>query len=293
MDNNSSSLKIVFMYIAIFLLVILIAIPPIFRIAFGDKNKVSEMVSDIRSVTEPAAAILSLTNIPGNLSKGIDKLSALSFGADQVRSVIQDEKILGISIKTDEKGEVKAEIAGVTQEELPKWKEENKVVKSNESPEEIINNAKMAIEKTEDKKETAQNKAYDLNTNQIIKIVNVSNDSYMMDTCFSSKCWDDLDANPAKNQELGGIYTMGKVFGNGESFKTGFRPSESKANGRLTEVSPNSYKITLYFAIAPFEGPKNKTIYYGTWLSESVEISANYGDEPVIEWDGSSLKQVK
>ena len=263
------------------------------RIAFGDKNKVSEMVSDIRSVTEPAAAILSLTNIPGNLSKGIDKLSALSFGADQVRSVIQDEKILGISIKTDEKGEVKAEIAGVTQEELPKWKEENKVVKSNESPEEIINNAKMAIEKTEDKKETAQNKAYDLNTNQIIKIVNVSNDSYMMDTCFSSKCWDDLDANPAKNQELGGIYTMGKVFGNGESFKTGFRPSESKANGRLIEVSPNSYKITLYFAIAPFEGPKNITINYGTWLSESIEISANYGDEPVIEWDGSSLKQVK
>ena len=43
----------------------------------------------------------------------------------------------------------------------------------------------------------------------------------------------------------------------------------------------------------PFEGSKNKTIDYGTWLSESVEINANYGDEPVIEWDGSSLKQVK
>ena len=89
------------------------------RIALGDKNKVSEMVSGLRSVTEPAAAILSLTNIPGNLSKGIDKLSALSFGADQVRSVVQDEKVLGISIKTD-KNEIKAEIAGVTQEELPR-----------------------------------------------------------------------------------------------------------------------------------------------------------------------------
>jgi len=86
---------------------------------------------------------------------------------------------------------------------------------------------------------------------------------------------------------------MGKVFGNGESFKTGFRPSNLKAGGKLVETSPDSYKITLYFAIAPFEGPKNKTIDYGTWLSESVEINAKYGDEPVIEWDGSSLKQAR
>jgi len=73
----------------------------------------------------------------------------------------------------------------------------------------------------------------------------------------------------------------------------GFRPAELKASGKLVETSPNSYKITVYFAIAPFEGPKNKTIDYGTWLSESVEINAKYGDEPVIEWDGSSLRQAK
>ncbi|MEF3691526.1 MAG: hypothetical protein V3574_00535 [Candidatus Moraniibacteriota bacterium] len=117
------------------------------RIALGDKNKVSEMVSSVRTVTEPAAAILTLTNIPGNLSKGIDQLSAISFGADQVKSVIQDEKVLGISIKTDEKGEAKAEIAGLAKEELSKWREENKAIKSNESAEEIINNAKVATEK--------------------------------------------------------------------------------------------------------------------------------------------------
>ncbi|MGI5841652.1 MAG: hypothetical protein ACOX6N_05545, partial [Patescibacteria group bacterium] len=112
------------------------------RIALGDKNKVSEMVSSIRSVTEPAAAILTLTNIPGNLSKGIDKLSALSFGADQVRSVVQDEKVLGISIKTDENGEVKAEFAGISEEELPKWREDNKAIKSKQSVEEIVNQVK-------------------------------------------------------------------------------------------------------------------------------------------------------
>lgn len=112
------------------------------RIALGDKNKVSEMVSSVRSVTEPAAAILTLTNIPGNLSKGIDKLSALSFGADQVRSVVQDEKVLGISIKTDENGEVKAEFAGISEEELPKWREDNKAIKSKQSVEEIVNQVK-------------------------------------------------------------------------------------------------------------------------------------------------------
>ena len=39
MDNNSNSLKIAFMYIAIFLLVILIAIPPIFRIVFSNTKQ--------------------------------------------------------------------------------------------------------------------------------------------------------------------------------------------------------------------------------------------------------------
>ena len=115
----------------------------------------------------------------------------------------------------------------------------------------------------------------------------------MMDVCHTPTCWDDLAAKPEEDRDIGGIYTLGKVFGNGESFKHGFRPADLKNSGRLEETSANSYKITVYFAIAPFEGPKNKTIDYGTWLSESVEINAIYGDEPVIEWDGSSLKQVK
>lgn len=260
----------------------------------------------VRSVTEPAAAILSITNIPGNLSKGIDKLSALSFGADQVRSVIQDEKVLGISIKTDEKGEIKAEIAGLSQEELPTWKEENNAVTSNQSVEEIIDNAKQLAQEIETRKQVSEDKQPEKDEEQKdqaprdvdssiqnIKVTNVSNDSYMMDMCFTSKCWDDLAANPAEDLDLGGIYTLGKVFANGEGFERGFRPGDLKASGKLVETSPNSYKVSLYFAIAPFEGPKHKTINYGTWLSESVEINANYGDEVVVEWDGSSLKQAK
>lgn len=269
------------------------------RIALGDKNKVTEYVGNIRSVTEPAASILTLASIPGNLSKAGEKFAAANFGADQIRSVVQDKKILGISIKTESNGELKTEIAGLTEEELPQWKKDNNAPDSTQTAKEIIEQAQQApveekevVENGETKTNEVKNKMGDI-PNQIIKVVNVSSDSYMMDTCFTSTCWDDLDADPREDRDLGGIYTMGKVFANGESFKTGFRPADQKAAGRLIETSPNSYKITLYFAIAPHEGPKNKTIDYGTWLSESVEINANYGDEPVIEWDGSTLKQKK
>lgn len=270
------------------------------RIALGDKNKVSEMVNKARAVTEPAASILTIANMPGNVSKAMEKVSAFAFAGDQIRSAIQDEKILGISIKTDEKGETKASVAGLTEEELPQWKKENNIT-SIQPVEEVIKQIEKEIKeeekpteapKEEVKKETPKNNS-DSNSNQIYKIVNVSGESYMMDACLSSSCWDDLAANPAEDRDVGGIYTMGKVFGQGESFRSGFRPSEVKASGKLVETSPNSYKITIYLAIAPFEGPKNKTIEYGTWQNHSVEINANYGDEPVIEWDGSSLKQVK
>jgi len=270
------------------------------RIALGDKNKVSEMVNKARTVTEPAASILTIANMPGNVSKAMEKVSAVYFTADQVRSAIQDEKILGISIKTDEKGEVKASVSGLTETELGQWKKENNIT-SIQPIEEVIKQIEEEIKeeekptetpKQENKEETPKTNP-DNNSAQVYKIVNVSNESYMMDACLSSTCWDDLAANPAENRDVGGIYTMGKVYGQGESFRSGFRPPEVKASGKLVETSPNSYKITIYLAIAPFEGPKNKTIEYGTWQNHSVEINANYGDEPVIEWDGSSLKQVQ
>ncbi len=271
------------------------------RIALGDKNKVSEMVNKVRTVTEPAASILTIANMPGNLSKAMEKVSAGYFAADQVRSAVQDKKILGISIKTDEEGKTKASMAGLTEEELPEWMKENNIVKSGEPVKEIINRIEKEVKeeekpaelpKEEVKKETPETNS-DNNSNQIYKIVNVSGESYMMDVCLSSTCWDDLAANPAEDRDIGGIYTMGKVYGQGESIRSGFRPSEVKASGKLVETSPNSYKITIYLAIAPFEGPKNKTIEYGTWQNHSIEIKANYGDEPVIQWDGSSLKQVE
>lgn len=126
------------------------------QIALGDKNKVSEMVGKLRMVTEPAASILTLVNIPGNVSKAIEKINAVSFGADQLRSFIQDEKVLGISIKVDEKGEIKAEATSLNEEELPAWKKENNIEKSNETIKEILE--LKEVTKSENKEEKKEDK---------------------------------------------------------------------------------------------------------------------------------------
>jgi hypothetical protein len=275
------------------------------RIALGDKNKVSEMVNKVRAVTEPAASILTIANLPGNVSKAMEKVSAGYFAADQIRSAVQDKKILGINIKINEEGETKASVAGLTEEEVPEWMKENNIVKSGEGVEEIMKQIEeetkkeikeeekpTEVSKEETKEETPKTNS-DNNSAQVYKIVNVSGESYMMDVCHNPTCWDDLAANPAEDRDVGGIYTMGKVYGPGDSFKHGFRPSDNIKTSERVEMLADSYRITVYFAIAPFEGPKNKTIEYGTWQNHSVEIKAKYGDEPIIEWDGSSLKQVK
>ena len=276
------------------------------QIALGDKNKVSSFVKDIRTVTEPIASVLTITNIPNNLGTAYGKFESVMVGLEQFRESAQEGKVIGVDLrnfqyhrpfqvirKTQYPGTVT--VAEMEKAEVEEWLQSlNKKLEpmSQGEIEEFLSSSKSEVK--EEKKVAEENPKTDKVDkdipNQIIRIVNVSSDSYMMDSCFSSTCWDNLDANPAEDRDLGGIYTMGKVFGNGEGYKTGFRPADLKVDNRLPD---NRYKITLYFAIAPFEGPKNKMINYGTWISQSVEIIAKFGDEPVIEWDGNSLKQAK
>ncbi|HOZ03091.1 MAG TPA: hypothetical protein PKX78_01180, partial [Candidatus Woesebacteria bacterium] len=276
------------------------------QIALGDKNKVSSFVKDIRTVTEPIASVLTITNIPNNLGTAYGKFESVMVGLEQFRESAQEGKVIGVDLrnfqyhrpfqvirKTQYPGTVT--VAEMEKAEVEDWLQSlNKKLEpmSQGEIEKFLSSSKSEV-KEEKKVVEEKPKTNEVNKdtpNQIIKIVNVSSDSYMMDSCFSSTCWDNLAANPAEDRDLGGIYTMGKVFGNGEGYKTGFRPADLKADNRLPD---DRYKITLYFAIAPFEGPKNKTINYGTWISQSVEIIAKFGDEPVIEWDGNSLKQAK
>lgn len=68
------------------------------KIALGNHNKISTLASDTRKATEPLSGILTITTLPGNLSKGIEKLNALSFTAEQLNSTAQEGKIIGIEI---------------------------------------------------------------------------------------------------------------------------------------------------------------------------------------------------
>ncbi len=107
-------------------------------IALGDKNKVSKITGSLRTVTEPAASILTIAAMPGNLSKGIEKLNAVSFGSEQVRSAVQDGKVLGIKISTDAEGKATIEASSMEEAEVENWKKENNIEASPEKAEEIL-----------------------------------------------------------------------------------------------------------------------------------------------------------
>jgi hypothetical protein len=99
------------------------------KIALGDKNKISTVVGDVRKITEPAAAILMVSTLPSNLVKGIDKLNAVVFGADQLNSTIQNGSVIGIKLPapTKEKPKPAAEVSVLEKEELDIWIKENGV----------------------------------------------------------------------------------------------------------------------------------------------------------------------
>ncbi len=287
------------------------------QIALGDRNKVSSFVKNVRTVTEPIAAIITITDVPGNLGNTYGNFDSVMLGLEQFRESAQEGKVIGVDLTNFEyhkpferirKAKYPETVSATEMEmsEVENWLQSLNKKLEPMTPEEIkdflaatetkevkeVAKEETKTNETETKKETTENRTGDI-PNQIIKVKNVSGSSWMMDTCFSPTCWDNLAAKPEEDRDLGGIYTQGKVFANGEGFDKEFKVSQSSDSSALVKTSDNSYKITLYFALAPFEGPKNKTIDYGTWISKSIEIKANFGDEPVIEWDGSDLKQVK
>lgn len=109
------------------------------NIAMGDKNKVSAIIGKARVFTEPAASILSLNDVAKNLAanapnaaeKIINKANAVMFNADQIRSIVQDKKVLGISFADSKKNE-KAQQAFATllkKNEVKQWIKENSTKK--------------------------------------------------------------------------------------------------------------------------------------------------------------------
>ncbi len=68
------------------------------QIALGDKNKVSSFVKDIRTVTEPVASVLTITNIPNNLGTAYGKFESVMVGLEQFRESAQEGKVIGVDL---------------------------------------------------------------------------------------------------------------------------------------------------------------------------------------------------
>jgi len=72
------------------------------QIALGDKNKVSSFVKDIRTVTEPVASVLTITNIPNNLGTAYGKFESVMVGLEQFRESAQEGKVIGVDLRNFE-----------------------------------------------------------------------------------------------------------------------------------------------------------------------------------------------
>lgn len=68
------------------------------QIAFGDRNKVSSFVKDVRTVTEPIATVISITSIPSNLGSAYGKFDSVMLGLEQFRESAQEGKVIGVDL---------------------------------------------------------------------------------------------------------------------------------------------------------------------------------------------------
>ena len=72
------------------------------QIALGDRNKVSSFVKDVRTVTEPIASVLTITNVPSDLGSAYGKFDSVMVGLEQFRDTVQEGKVIGIDLKNFE-----------------------------------------------------------------------------------------------------------------------------------------------------------------------------------------------
>ena len=96
-------------------------------ISLGDNNQVTEVLNNIRTVTEPVATILTITALPQNLAGKFDKFNGAMFGVDQFRALIQDGKVIGIELPSNDSDGINDYLGAVvmTPGEVEGWLKEN------------------------------------------------------------------------------------------------------------------------------------------------------------------------
>jgi hypothetical protein len=110
------------------------------NITFGDKNGVSAIARNIRTVTEPVANILSINKVD-------NKIDAVLLGIEKFRETVQEGKIIGIQLIPGKKFKVDTSliskykepiyVSELKSEEVDTWLEEQEIEYKNPTKEEI------------------------------------------------------------------------------------------------------------------------------------------------------------
>ena len=108
MENKNNSLKIALTYIAIFFLVILIAIPPIFRIVFGDNDKTAD-TSNVRNNISTTVLHCTKEETIGTLTYNVQTFS--TYSDKSIEKVIIRYKRTGELDSTNQNNNYEQEIA--------------------------------------------------------------------------------------------------------------------------------------------------------------------------------------
>lgn len=110
MENKSNGLKIALTYIAIFLLVVLIAIPPIFRIVFSDNGKTSD-TSNVKNNISTTVLHCTKEETIGTLTYNVQTFS--TYSDKSIEKVIIRYKRIGELDPTNQNNNYEQEMANL------------------------------------------------------------------------------------------------------------------------------------------------------------------------------------
>ncbi len=155
------------------------------KMALGNQNKISAIAGDVRKITEPAAAILSIANLPNKLVEGVDKLNAVVFGADQLNSAIQAGSVIGIKLPVytaNENTGQTYEVSVLESDEVEQWIKDKAPDATPETVAEIekilgagkVTGESSVLVEEGEKEATESNKPEETQTNAVTKKTGIS-----------------------------------------------------------------------------------------------------------------------
>ena len=142
------------------------------NIALGDKNGISAISKNIRTVTEPVANIMAINNVPSNLGNAFGKFDSIMLGLEKFRETAQEGKVVGIQL-VPAPGKFKVNttllkkykepiyITKLEAKEIDPWLKEQELeykAPTKEEIEEIIVVKNVSIKETKPKEETKKPK---------------------------------------------------------------------------------------------------------------------------------------